>query len=81
MVQTDITVIWEPKKSSLQKKFQRVVTECKDFGSKANLDKCVTIQSNTKEWKSQCNNMKHNMSFKNTGSKIVTNESINKLQK
>jgi hypothetical protein len=55
MVHKHITVIWESKESSLEKKFQRVVTVCKYFRLNANLYKCVVMKrsSKTEAWKSQ----------------------------
>jgi DUF1009 family protein len=67
--------MWEPNESTLEKKLQRVVTVCKDFGLNVSLDKCVVmkISQNTGCMeKIKCNNheMKEVESFKYLGSKI-----------
>jgi hypothetical protein len=41
IVYTDDIVTWELSESTLDKKFQRVVSVCKDFGLNVNLDKYV----------------------------------------
>jgi hypothetical protein len=44
MVHTDDIVIWDLNESNLEKKFQKVVTLCRDFGSNVNLHKCVVMK-------------------------------------
>jgi hypothetical protein len=44
MVCTGSTVIWEPKESTLEKKFQRAVTVYKDCGLNVNLDQCLVMK-------------------------------------
>jgi hypothetical protein len=59
MVYADCIVIWESNESSLEKKFQKVITVCKYFGLKANLDKCVVKKMSWKPGgmeKIKCNN-------------------------
>jgi hypothetical protein len=49
MVYTDDIVIWEPKESTLEKKFQKTVTVWKDFGLKVSLDKCVVMKKSQRQ--------------------------------
>jgi bifunctional ADP-heptose synthase (sugar kinase/adenylyltransferase) len=70
--------MWEPKEGTLQKKFQSVVTVCKDFGLNVSVDKCD--YENNPEYrgmeKIKCNNheIKEVESFKYFGSKICCDE-------
>jgi hypothetical protein len=51
--------IWEPNKCTTEKKFQRVVRVCKDFGLNVNLDRCVVMKISGKTRgmeKMKCNN-------------------------
>lgn len=52
MVCIDDRVIWEPNENTLQNKFQRVITVCKDSELNVNLDKYVMKISQKKVmWK------------------------------
>jgi hypothetical protein len=80
-VYADDTVIWEQNESTLEKKFQKVITVCKDFGIKVNLDKCVAMKISRKKGgleNIKCGNheIKEVESFKYLGSKTVTNERV-----
>jgi hypothetical protein len=87
MVYTDDIVVWEPNGSTLEKKLQRVVTVCEDFGLNVCLSKCVVMEIS---WnmgcmeKINCNSheLKEVESFKYLGSEIMAygifNEEITK---
>jgi hypothetical protein len=54
-----LTIIWELNESPLQKKFQRAVMACTDFGLNVNLNKCVDMKISQKTGgmeKTKCNN-------------------------
>jgi hypothetical protein len=67
-------VTWELNESNLQQKFQRAVTECKDFGLNVICNKCVMIVT----WKTgsmkkiKCNNHKMKWRVKYLGSETLT---------
>jgi galactitol-specific phosphotransferase system IIB component len=69
------------KESVFEKKFQRVVSMCKDFGLSVSLDKCVITKISQKRVgveMTTCNDheVKELESFKNLGSKVATNANV-----